>query len=105
MKSSTPVTKTPLGAFQLVGVNVRVSGNGAPSSGRSEARRTTTSLMGWEVSATVKLDCAPPSLVGPDTEDTVKPAVSSSVLVIATLAGMRFEYAGSVLIVAAKVML
>jgi hypothetical protein len=85
--SSTPVTVTVRAALQLAGVNVSEPTLVVPSEGSSLAKLTVTSAVGSLSSATVNVAWPPASVVGPLAAETVIPAVSSSVLVSATLLG------------------
>ncbi len=82
MRSSTPVTVTVWGRFQLAAVKVRAAGETEPSVVRFEARAMETLAVGWELSTTVKVAVPPASVVrSPEVGVTVKPALSSLVMV------------------------
>ena len=61
--SSTPVTVTVCGAFQLAAVKVRLAGATVPSVVSLEDRPMVTSAVGWVLSTTVKVAVPPASVV------------------------------------------
>ena len=85
-KSSTPVTVTVRGVFQLPVVNVRLAGLTVPSVVSLEVRPMVTSAVGCDANTTVKVAVPPASVVvRPKVGVTVMPASSLSVLVTETL--------------------
>ena len=84
-KSSTPVTVTIFGMFQLVGVNESAAGETAHSVVSLDETAINTLPVGWLLSTTVNVALPPASVVtSPDVGVTVIPAVSSSVFVAQT---------------------
>src|SRR5690606_2859038 len=61
--SSTPVTVTDCGVFQLLGVNVRLVELSVPSVESTPLKVISTSPLGWLASTTVKLADEPSSPV------------------------------------------
>src|SRR2546423_713933 len=101
-KSSTPVTVAVCGVFQLAGGKGRVGGSAGPLAGFRVVRAVGgvgggllvggggEGAVGWLVRTMVKLAAPPASVVTkPDVGLTVMPAVSLSVLVALTFAGLR----------------
>ena len=76
--SSTPVTVTVWGVFQLVAVNVSIGNKIVPSDVSLEDKPTLTSDVGSVFSFTEKVAVAPSSEVFPEIAETVIPAVSLS---------------------------
>ena len=76
--SSTPVTVTVWATFQLALVKVSPAGATVPSVASLELSAMSTSAMGCEVSATVKVAVPPPSPVWPEIRLTWIPALSLS---------------------------
>src|SRR5437867_1673396 len=100
-RSSTPVTVTVCGTFQLAAVNVRPAAETAPSAALLDATGITTSAVGWLFNTTVKLAAPPASVVArPAVGVTVMAAASLSALVTATSGGLTPVYAGSLLLAA-----
>ena len=86
--SSTPVTVTVRGTFQLAAVKVRLETLTMPSVTSFEATAMVTSAAGWLLRTTVKLAVPPASVVSrPATGVTVTPEASLSVFVTATSVG------------------
>ena len=89
-KSSTPVTVTVWAVFQLAAVKVRLAGEVVPSAVLLDERPIVTLAVGWEFSLTVNVAVPPASVVlRPEVGLMVNPAVSSSLLVADTSAGLR----------------
>ena len=88
-RSFTPVRVTVWAVFQLLGVKVRVVGATNASSALSPLTDSTTSLLGWALSATVKLSVVPDSDTVAVVLDRVNPAVSSLVMVPVAVAVVR----------------
>src|SRR5512133_3613422 len=98
MKSSTPVTVTVCGVFQLAALNVNEDVETAPSAVFGLAIEIVTFAVGWLVSTTVNDACAPASVVvSPLVGVTVTPAVSLSILVTETSETAILLYVPSVL--------
>ena len=79
--SSCPVIVIVCAVFQLVGVNVRLAGETVPSVSSLDETAIETLSEGSLVSATVKVEVPPPSVVLPDNAETSSPATSSLVQV------------------------
>ena len=89
-RSSTPVTVTGCGAFQLSDVNVRLAGATVPSAVRLDERARVTFAVGCEFNTTVKESVPPASVVvSPEVGATVMPAESLSTLVAETSAAFK----------------
>src|SRR6187431_2496032 len=87
--SLTPVTGTVCAMFQVVAVKVSEAGDTVASAMFDDASGTVTSPVGCEVSTIVKVAVEPAASVttsGPP--ETVTPAVSSSMVVTLTGAGV-----------------
>ena len=86
--SSTPLTVTRCGVFQLALVNVSDAGDTVPSAVLELDRPITTFALGWLPSTTVKVAELPDSdVIRPDTGVTVMPLASLSAFVTLTSAG------------------
>ena len=88
--SSTPLTVTVCGVFQLTGVNVKlvvVVGTIVPSVGLLLLKGITTFAVGCDCRATVNVAGSPASVVWPEMAETRNPAESLSSLVTDTSAG------------------
>ena len=83
--SSTPVTVTVCGVFQLPFVNVKFSADTVASPVSPDVTLITTSLSGCASNTTVKVAVVPVSATVPEIAPNVKPAVSSSVVVAVTV--------------------
>src|SRR4051812_39320531 len=84
-KSSTPMIVTVCGVFQFAVVKVKLDVETVPSATLLEEIPTTTFEVGFDVSAIVNDELPPASVVvRPEVGVTVKPAVSSSVLLTET---------------------
>ena len=91
-KSSTPVTVTVCGVFQLPDVNVTLDGLTVPSAVFELLRPTVTFAVGCDVSTTVNVAVPPASVVvSPLVGVTVMPAASLSVLLTLTSLALRPE--------------
>src|ERR1035441_5965014 len=84
-RSSTPVTVTVCGVFQLLVVNVRLAGETVPSVKSLDDRLSVTLAIGWLESATVKVAVVPDSLTTRFVALRLNPAVSVSRLLPATV--------------------
>src|SRR5437016_2846648 len=99
--SSTPVTVTVCGVFQLADVKVSEAGATVPSVVSSELSPIVTGAVGWLVSLTANVAVAPASdVTSPLVGNTTIPAESSSVVATDTSATGRPSNAGSALVVA-----
>ena len=87
MLSSTPVTVTVCGVFQLAFVKVRVLGESVASPVSLEDTEKTTFDAGWALRTMVKVSVVPVSatLVDPLVSAMVNPATSLSVVVAVTV--------------------
>jgi len=79
MLSSTPVTVTVCGVFQLLGVKVRLDVDNFPSVLAIPSILMVTGFLGWALSTTVKSLVPPGSVVVPMVGVTVIPASLMSV--------------------------
>ncbi len=99
--SSTPVTLITCGAIQLSDVNVTLSGITVPSDASLLVKPITTSPVGGEPSAIVKLVISPLSEVSrPVAGIKITPAVSLSLLVTSSSGGFSPLYLESELVAA-----
>ena len=97
--SSCPTTRTSCSDLQLPELNVRVAGETVPSVSLSELTDTTTfPEEGRLVRRTVKTASPPSSVTEPLTDETTKPADSSSMLESITSAGFRPTYSLAVVL-------
>ena len=100
--SSTPVTATVCGIFQLAGVNTSDDAETVPSAVLLVARPMVTLASGATVRTTVNEAAPPSSLVTrPDVGVTETPPGSSSLLLTLTSAAFKPLKAASVLVAAA----
>src|SRR2546423_10700223 len=89
-KSSTPVTVTVWGVFQLAAVKVKLDGETVPSAVLPLLMGTVTFAVGWLFNTTVKVAVPPASVVvNPEAGETVTPAVS--LLGLGELTAQAFE--------------
>src|SRR2546427_50335 len=90
IRSSTPVTTTVWGRYQLAGVNVSDGVDIAPSERSLDDSGIATLAVGCELRTMVKVAVPPASVVvNPAVGLMLTPAVSSSVLVTEMSAGLR----------------